>query len=143
MKKNCGFSFIRLIIAIFMFGVVSINYSDCQAANWVWVTSTDEVTIEIDTTSVKKVNYTLAGTNAVCWYKFTNLDKTYSLHHMAFRVNNNNPESTIFETYVYDADGRSEGYAGHPEPYSHEYKSIIPDSVGEILFETVMDFFKK
>lgn len=43
------------ITAIVCFVVLSLNISSCHAANWEWVTSTDMVTIEIDTSSVKMV----------------------------------------------------------------------------------------
>ena len=134
MKRYYKLSAVHILTAIVCFVILSLNTSACQAANWEWVISTDEVTIEIDTTSVQKVNYTLAGPNIVCWFKYTNLDKSYSLHHEAFRVKNQNPESTIFETYTYNSDGRNTDYAGHPEPYNFEYKSIIPGSLGEYLF---------
>ena len=136
----------RLLVAkifIVFCVVVSCTLSYCQAAQWEWVTSTDRVTIEIDTSSVKMVDYLLSGRNLICWYKFTNLDKSYAILHHAFRVKNHNMESAVFETYTYDADGSATDYYGHTEPRDYEFKSVSPDSVGEYLFIKAYTYWKE
>ena len=142
MKRYYNLSIVHILTAIVCFVILSLNTSACQAAKWEWVTSTDEVTIEIDTTSVQKVNFTLAGLNVVCWYKFTKLDKSYALHHFAFRGKNRNLESAIFETYAYDSDGAYLDYSGRTEPLGIEYRSVPPDSLGELLFLTAASHLK-
>ena len=62
---------------------------------------------------------------------------------VAFRVKNHNMESAVFETYTYDADGKATDYYGHTEPRDYEFKSIIPDSVGEYLFIKAYAYWKE
>ena len=142
MKRYYKLSAVYILTAIAYFVILSLNTSACQTANWEWVISTDTQTYEIDTSSVQWVDYKFTGKNVVCWFKVTNLDKSYSLFHEAFRVKNQNPESAIFEAYTYSSDGNITEHTGHTEPYEFEYSSIIPGSLGEYLFYKATEYAK-
>lgn len=66
MKRYYKLSAVHILTAIVCFVILSLNTSACQAANWQWCWSTDTETVEIDTSSVQRVNLQFTGQNVVC-----------------------------------------------------------------------------
>ena len=139
MEKNYGIGFIRLFIAMLMFAAVSLNLSDCQAAQWEWVLSTDTETVELDTSSVQRIAFPNAGNNVVCIIRVTAKDNSSVITKTALRIHNGNKESATMSCIIYDGNGNLIGEdVSVDEPYNYEV--INPGSMGDTLYNKVMQY---
>lgn len=132
MKINCKIPVTLILMAVFAVAIITLKTTACQAAQWEWIASTDKVTYEIDASDVKYVDYRFAGRNIVCWIKDTELDKSFSICQMAFRVKNGTKQFVILSGVQYDQNGHSVFNGTNvTEPLDYNYNNIPPDSVAE------------
>ena len=140
------------LVSILVFGFASVS----SAANWQWITSTDNATIYFDTTSIKDKSTNKSDPNYSnlvysVWVKWVYTDS--EADNLAKKLNFTKPVAySLYETdvdyknkgmlvksiYYYDNEGKS--LWGGPL-YSTEFKSIIPDSVGEVIYNTTLKEF--
>ncbi|WP_027397903.1 hypothetical protein [Anaerovibrio lipolyticus] len=132
---------ISLILATLLSFVWSnANISFCQAAQWEWVTSTDEVDYEIDVSSVQRVNLRFAGDNVICWIKTTTLDNKYGLAKFAFRAKNGIKQYVMLSGTGYDENGNVTGWSPTiSEPFDFHYRTINKGSFYEALYDKALE----
>ncbi|WP_407399162.1 hypothetical protein [Anaerovibrio sp.] len=132
---------LSLILATLLsFVWFNANISFCQAAQWEWVTSTDEVDYEIDVSSVQRVNLRFAGDNVICWIKTTTLDNKYGLAKFAFRDNNGIKQYVMLSGTGYDENGNVTGWAPTiSEPFEFHYRTINRGSFYEALYDKALE----
>ncbi|WP_027406614.1 hypothetical protein [Anaerovibrio sp. RM50] len=127
-----------VMLSIVIFGV---NISSCQAAQWEWVTSTDEVDYEIDVSSVQRANLKFAGDNVLCWVKTTTLDNTYGLARFAFRNKNGSKQYVMLSGTGYDENGNVTGWAPTiNEPFDIHYRAISKGSIYDALYDKAWEY---
>lgn len=140
MKNNHKLSAFLILATLLSFVIFGANISPCQAAQWEWVTSTDEVDYEIDVSSVQRVNLKFAGDNVLCWIKTTTLDNTYGMARFAFRNKNGNKQYVMLSGTGYDEYGNVTGRAPTiSEPFDIHYRIIKKGSIYEALYDKAME----
>ncbi|WP_407396659.1 hypothetical protein [Anaerovibrio sp.] len=132
---------LSLILATLLsFVCFNANISYCQAAQWEWVTSTDEVDYEIDVSSVQRVNLRFAGDNVICWIKTTTLDNKYGLAKFAFRDKNSIKQYVMLSGTGYDENGNVTGWSPTiSEPFDFHYRTINKGSFYEALYDKALE----
>lgn len=131
----------RIIMAIMLVLVTVAGPGSGQAAGWQWVASNDECNWEIDTSSVKTVEYRFAGTNTVCWIRATALDNSCTISRFAFRMKNDRKEALMMSSISYDKDGNVvASKTVTTEPFDFQYGPVAARSIAEALFDAAMEY---
>ena len=140
------------LVCILVLGFTNIS----SAANWQWITSTDTATVSFDTTSIK--NNSTNNSNPAysqlvysAWIKWTYVDSegekmaekfnfkkpiAYSLVEEHFDYKNKGILIKFF--YYYDNEGKV--LFGSPT-YETTFQPVIPDSIGEVIYNTTLKEF--
>lgn len=143
------------LVCILVFSFTSVS----SAANWQWITSTDDTTISYDTTSIIDKSYKISNAeygNLVysVWTKSEYTDAKgeelaaqlnfnqpikYSLIEREFDYKNK--ATRINAMHIYTKDGtRIESVPSYI--LGSSFESIIPDSTGEVIFQVTFKEFK-
>jgi len=138
--KNYRLALSLILGTLLSFACLNANISSCQAAQWEWVTSTDEVDYEIDVSTVQRVQLKFAGDNVICWIKTTTLDNKYGLAKFAFRDKNGIKQYVMLSGTGYDENGNVTGWAPTiSEPFDFHYRPINKGSFYEALYDKAME----
>ncbi|SHI84978.1 hypothetical protein SAMN02745671_01896 [Anaerovibrio lipolyticus DSM 3074] len=138
--KNYRLALSLILAALLSFACLNANISFCQAAQWEWVTSTDEVDYEIDVSTVQRVQLKFAGDNVICWIKTTTLDNKYGMAKFAFRDKNGIKQYVMLSGTGYDENGNVTGWAPTiSEPFDFHYRTINKGSFYEALYDKAME----
>ena len=144
-----------VLVCIMLLGFTSVS----SAANWQWITSTDDTTYSFDTTSIIDKSYKISNTeygNLVysVWTKTEYTDAKgeelaaqlnynkpikYSLSEREF--DHKNKATRTNAMHIYTKDGtRIESVPSYI--LGSSFESIIPDSIGEVIFQVTFKEFK-
>ncbi len=138
--KNYRLALSLILATLLSFACLNANISFCQAAQWEWVTSTDEVDYEIDVSTVQRVQLKFAGDNVICWIKTTTLDNKYGMAKFAFRDKNGLKQYVMLSGTGYDENGNVTGWAPTiSEPFDFHYRTINKGSFYEVLYDKAME----
>ena len=143
----------KFIASLFLVCVMVLGLTNVSsAANWQWITSTDDATISFDTASIKN-NSNPAYSQWVysAWIKWTYVDSegekmaekynfkkpvAYSLVEEHFDYKNKG----ILIKFVYYYDNEGKILFGSPT-YETTFQPVIPDSIGEVIYNTTLKEF--
>lgn len=143
------------LVCVMLFGFTSVS----SAANWQWITSTDDTTYSFDTTSIIDKSYKISNTeyaNLVysVWTKTEYTDAKgeelaaqlnfnkpikYALSEFEFDYKNKTTRTNAVHIYAKDGTclGSIPSYV-----FSSTFESIVPDSIGAAIFQVTFKEFK-
>ena len=131
----------NIVLTLMVIVLTFMGGNATEAATWVWATSTDSITYEIDSSSVQYVTFPNVGRTVVCWEKDTSSDKSYRIHRVVYRFFNGAKEWASLSTTAYYSDGRYRYTMEMPHELSNnDFHIVLPDSVGEACFDKTMEF---
>lgn len=137
---------------VLLMGLVCLSpVRDAEAANWVWVTSTDYAKISIDSSTARKYNGFV-----YFWDRWDYIDSaertemieelnengqnidysdlyTVKTHYCEYRARNGTVYSEILGIIYYDSRGKVISSSTTPD-YALYWQSYPPDSIGEAVF---------
>ena len=142
------------LVFIMVFGFASVS----SAANWQWITSTDDTTYSFDTTSLKdkstktlnpeysqfiysvwiKCEYTDAKGEELAAQLNFNKPIKYTLSEREFDYKNKATKTNAMHIYAKDGT-RIDSVPSYL--LGSSFESIIPDSVGEVIYNTTLKEF--
>jgi len=142
------------LVSIMVFGFASVS----SAANWQWITSTTDTTYSFDTTSLKDKSIkapTPEHSQLIysVWIKYEYTDA--KMEELAAKLNFNKPIKYLLNEIEFDyknkatkinaihAYAKDGTYIDSVPSYrlGSSFKSIIPDSVGEVIYYTTLKNF--
>ena len=142
------------LVCIMVFGFTNVS----SAANWQWITSTDDTTVSFDTTSIIDKSIKISNTEYInciysVWIKFEftdtegdtmaqkyNFEKSVALQLVEMEFDYKNRGSRIKSSHIYAKDGtRIDSVPSYL--LGSSFESIIPDSIGEIIYNTTLKEF--
>ncbi|NLH46368.1 MAG: hypothetical protein GX451_09620 [Acholeplasmataceae bacterium] len=143
------------LVCIMMFGFASVS----SAANWQWITSTDDTTVSFDTTSIIDKSIKISNTEYInciysVWIKFEftdtegdtmaqkyNFEKSVALQLVEMEFDYKNRGSRIKSSHIYAKDGSLlDSMPSYMVKTS--FDSIIPGSGGEAIFQATFKEYK-